>query len=152
MTLRPPGGFIPPTNPAVHADTRRRVLAQEQVPLPAPPEPRFSVTACSAGQITTDVVSNPYRPWWAITLERVVVDVTGGTDWVATVLRDDEPVVEVTGTGDGLTQKAVTVSIAPMQKLTVGFTGNANVVTVTMWCRGVGGGGLIFAVPYVGGG
>src|SRR5690606_16154377 len=97
MTLRPPGGFIPPTNPAVHSDTRQRVLAQEQRPDPTVPEPRFCLTACSSGPITSDVVSNPWRPWWQVTLERVLIEVDAPGDWTAALMRDDEPVLELAG-------------------------------------------------------
>lgn len=153
MTLRPPGGFIGPTNPGVHADTRRRVLAQEQVPIPAPPEPRFCLTACSAGPLTVDVESNPWSPWWAVDLERVVVKTIGvSSDWAATLLRDGDAVLEVTGSVAGTSHTLAALSWGPLQELKVAFTGTVNVATVQMWFRGVGGGGLIFAVPAGGGG
>jgi hypothetical protein len=151
--LRPARTFVPPSNPAVHADTRRRVLAQEQEPLPTPATPRFCVTACSTGPITSDVESNPWRPRWSIDLDRMFCEVIGAPDtWVATLLRDEDPVLELGGTGDGTAQVGSLLSWAPNQQFKVAFTGEAAIVTVSVWFHGYGGAGLNFATPSGGGG
>jgi hypothetical protein len=152
MTLRPPSGFVPPTSPGLHADTRRRVLAQEQRPAASPGPDRFCLTAVSAGPISAPVVAGPWRPWiGSVELERVTVDLRPsevvGAAGVLAIERDGVTVVEITDLAAGVVQEHPTAAWAPNQPLTLSFDGGAGGVVVQMWFRGIGGGGLVFYVP-----
>lgn len=151
--LRPPGTFVPPSNPGTHANTRRRVLAVEQRPTPTPVVPRFCLTATNTDVVSGELSTGRWLPWrGAVDLEYVTIDLR----WVdapttVTVRRSGVEALVASLDEDGTIRQGCDERWTLADYLDVSVSGEVGRIVVQMWFRGEGGGGLVFS-PDPGGG
>jgi hypothetical protein len=154
VTLRPARAFLPPTNPKVHADTRRRVLTEETEPQAPPFTERGVVTA----HTTRTTVGDDSTQWWtppmgAVHLEMIVAAVRDAEDaWAINVYRGDVAVMTLEGDGPGVYRFPAFETWGPTDVLWLDITAGVSRTAVHMRFRGFAEGALSFEAPPDGGG
>lgn len=160
MTHQPPGTFLPPTADALAANQQQRLTQLEQRPQPADLGPFCQITATNPAPILTGDGRRTAR-WWpwrgALRLQYIIATADGLTEATTVVVRRGTPTgvvdqVTLEWSADGVKREGhdAVWTIGDYLDLTV--EGQVSHLMVQLHFAGIGGGGLVFSVPAVGGG
>lgn len=156
MTHRPPGTYLPPTQPGLAADQQRRLHDLEARQQPRATDPVFEVTATNPAPITGDAAVQTGR-WWpwrgAMRLVYVIATADGVSGTLdVSVRRGGVEAVHLSWPSDGVVRQGADELWSPGQALDLTATGTASLLVVQLQFEGNHpGGALTFLIPTGGG-